>query len=159
MGNLDITKRQVGMGLGVLVGLYVYFALIAGPNSDRLEKLHAEVEKHARQAAAAEELRTVNAQCDKLTGGGQADAQSIEARVEKVGRELALTPTIRKLSESSATEPNKVEVRLGNLYLRDMVEFLSRIERFPVTVQVVRFEIDKQQNMGSVALVLSDLTL
>ncbi|MBI2944823.1 MAG: type II secretion system protein M [Candidatus Wallbacteria bacterium] len=159
VGNLELTRRQAALGLGILAGVYVYFSLIVGPQSERIATLRAEVEKQGRQAKAAEELRVLNAECDKLTGSGQSDAQSIEARVEKVGRELGLAPTIRKLSESSATEPNKVEVRLGNLYLREMVEFLSRIEKFPVTVQVVRFEINKQGSMAGVALILSDLTL
>ncbi len=115
----------------------------------------------ATRTQQVEQLATLKAklaEIDKLTS--QADnSQSIEARVERVGRELGVSPVIKKVGDGSITEPNKVEVTLPNLYLRNLIDFMKKIEQFPVTVQVLKLEITKQQNVANIQLVLSDLNL
>jgi type II secretory pathway component PulM len=155
----DLDRKQAGWIAGALALIWVYFSLVTGPNSDTLSELNESVETKRKQLNQIEQLALKLSECDKLMAGHTDSPQSIETRVEKVGRDLSLQPTIRKLGDGSLSEPNKVEVRLANLYLRQLVEFMRRVEAFPVTVQIVKVDVTKQGNVASLALILSDLNI
>ncbi|MBI4870183.1 MAG: type II secretion system protein M [Candidatus Riflebacteria bacterium] len=156
--EFELTRRHAAIAGGCLFGIWFYFAGIAVPQGQQLDELRSSLEAARRQERQVGELRKRLADIDRLTGGA-AKGQSIETRVERVAREISVTPEIRKVGDGSITEANKVEVRLPNLYLKDLVGFLLKIEQFPVTIQVVKLEIRKQQNVATVSLVLSDLNL
>lgn len=151
-------RRQLGIGGAILAGLWIYASVITGPNSEKIDELRRLVEKKTQQLDQLRSLQQRLAEGDGMTV--QADTSlSIEARVEKVGRELGKTPVIRKIGDGSPAEASKVEVRLGDLYLRELIDFLSRLQQFPITIQIVRLEIAKQQNVANISLILTDLNL
>ncbi len=156
--KLDWSHKHTGVAAGVLLAIWVYFSLIVGPNSERLQALENDIALKERQISQLKNLGQRQGEIDALIGPG-GENRSIESRVEQVGRELGVRPLIRKVADGSGSEPNTVEVRLGGLYLKELIDFLKKIEAFPVTIQIVRLEVTKVQSRGGIVLLLSDLRL
>ena len=157
--RLDLERRHFGIAAAALFAIWFYFSWITGPNGVRIQELREAIETTGQQMEQLRVIREKQAHIDKLLDPGEA-AQTIETRVERVARELKMQrPQITKEADSTGTSPNRVRVQMNSLYLRELIEFLKKIEEFPVTIQVVRLEIEKQANVAGITLVLSDLNL